>query len=95
MRFCVCSCILTNMKRSEAIDQLREMDAKYSCYVYCKNELAVVLGLCVGHDTVFYKACRVPVTTLAVKDRVLGHNPIAAVTCPYVRKRVGKARNKP
>ena len=27
MRFCVCSCILTNMKRSEAIDQLREMDA--------------------------------------------------------------------
>ena len=27
------------MKRSEAIDQLREMDAKYSCYVYCKNEL--------------------------------------------------------
>ena len=58
-------------------------------------ELAVVLGLCVGHDTVFYRACRVPVTTLAVKDRVLGHNPIAAVTCPYVRKRVGKARNKP
>ena len=31
-------------ERSEAIDQLREMDAKYSCYVYCKNELAVVLG---------------------------------------------------
>ena len=58
-------------------------------------ELAIVLGLCVGHDTVFYRACRVPVTTLAVKDRVLGHNPIAAVTCPYVRKRVGKARNKP
>ena len=44
MCFCVCSCILTNMKRSEAIDQLREMDAKYSCYVYCKNELAVVLA---------------------------------------------------
>jgi len=58
-------------------------------------ELAVVLGLCVGHDTVFYRACRIPVTTLAVKDRVLGHNPIAAVTCPYVRKRVGKARKKP
>lgn len=31
------------MKRNEAINQLREMDAKYSCYVYCKNELAVVL----------------------------------------------------
>ena len=32
------------MKRSEAIDQLREMDAKYSCYVYCKNELAVAVS---------------------------------------------------
>ena len=54
-------------------------------------DLAVVMGLCVGHDTVFYRTCRIPVTTLAVKDRVLGHNPLAAVTCPYVRKRVIKA----
>ena len=44
MRFYIYSCTLICMKRSEAIDQLREMDAKYSCYVYCKNELAVVLG---------------------------------------------------
>ena len=51
-------------------------------------ELAIVMGLCVGHDTVFYRTCRVPVTTLATKDRVLGHNPLAAVTCPYVRKRM-------
>lgn len=43
MRFYIYSCTLICMKRSEAIDQLREMDAKYSCYVYCKNELAVVL----------------------------------------------------
>lgn len=53
-------------------------------------DLAIVMGLCVGHDTVFYRTCRLPVTTLAVKDRVLGHNPLAAVTCPYVRKRVIK-----
>ena len=39
MRFYIYSCTLICMKRSEAIDQLREMDAKYSCYVYCKNEL--------------------------------------------------------
>lgn len=65
-------------------------------------DLAIVMGLCVGHDTVFYRTCSLPVTTLAVKDRVLGHNPLAAVTCPYVRKRlfrkieerVGKDREK-
>lgn len=51
-------------------------------------DLAIVMGLCVGHDTVFYRACRIPVTTLAAKDRVLGHNPLSAVTCPYVRKRM-------
>jgi len=54
-------------------------------------DLAIVMGLCVGHDTVFYRTCSLPVTTLAVKDRVLGHNPLAAVTCPYVRKKVIRA----
>ena len=42
-------------------------------------DLAVMLGLCVGHDTLFLKYCRVPCTILAVKDRVLGHNPLAAI----------------
>jgi uncharacterized metal-binding protein len=49
-------------------------------------DLAVMLGLCVGHDTLFIKYCRVPCTVLAVKDRVLGHNPLAALylsTGPY------------
>jgi uncharacterized metal-binding protein len=41
--------------------------------------LAIMLGLCVGHDTLFIKYCRVPCTVLAVKDRVLGHNPLAAL----------------
>lgn len=44
-----------------------------------KVDLAVLLGLCVGHDTLFFKSCRVPCTVLAVKDRVLGHNPLAAL----------------
>ena len=44
-----------------------------------KVDLAVLLGLCVGHDTLFFKFCRVPCTVLAVKDRVLGHNPLAAL----------------
>ena len=42
-------------------------------------DLAVLLGLCVGHDTLFFRSCRVPCTVLAVKDRVLGNNPLAAM----------------
>lgn len=42
-------------------------------------DLAVMLGLCIGHDTLFLKYCAAPVTVLAVKDRVFGHNPLAAV----------------
>ncbi len=42
-------------------------------------DLAVLLGLCMGHDTLFIKYCRVPMTVIAVKDRVTGHNPLAAL----------------
>ena len=42
-------------------------------------DLAVMLGLCIGHDTLFIRYCRVPMTVLAVKDRVTGHNPLAAL----------------
>ncbi len=38
-------------------------------------ELAVVIGLCVGHDTLFFKSINIPATYLIVKDRVTGHNP--------------------
>ena len=43
------------------------------------TELNVMLGLCVGHDSLFMMNSEAPVTVLAVKDRVLGHNPLAAV----------------
>jgi len=42
-------------------------------------DLAILLGLCIGHDTLFIKYCRVPMTVIAVKDRVFGHNPLAAL----------------
>jgi len=42
-------------------------------------DLAILLGLCVGHDTLFIKYCRRPMTVLATKDRVTGHNPLAAL----------------
>lgn len=54
-------------------------------------DFAVVLGLCVGHDTLFFRYCRVPCTVLAVKDRVTGHNPLAALylsKSPYYRRLV-------
>lgn len=43
------------------------------------TDLNIILGLCVGHDTLFIKYSKAPVTVFAVKDRVLAHNPIAAL----------------
>ncbi|MEM0015107.1 MAG: DUF1847 domain-containing protein [Zestosphaera sp.] len=43
------------------------------------TELNVVVGLCVGHDTLFIMHSKAPVTYLIVKDRVTGHNPAAAI----------------
>lgn len=43
------------------------------------TDLNVVVGLCVGHDALFGKHSRAPVTTLVVKDRVTGHNPVAVL----------------
>ena len=43
------------------------------------TDFNVILGLCVGHDSLFLKYSEALCTVLAVKDRVLGHNPLAAV----------------
>lgn len=43
------------------------------------TELNIVMGLCVGHDSLFYKYSEALTTTLVTKDRVLGHNPVAAL----------------
>ena len=43
------------------------------------TELNVAMALCLGHDLLFAKHSAAPVTTLVVKDRVHGHNPIAAL----------------
>lgn len=44
-----------------------------------RSQFNVLLGLCVGHDSLFFKHADAPSTVLAVKDRVLAHNPLAAV----------------
>lgn len=43
------------------------------------TEFNIVLGLCVGHDSMFFKYTHTMTTVLAVKDRVTGHNPLAAI----------------
>lgn len=55
------------------------------------TQLNIVLGLCVGHDSMFYKYSEALVTTLVVKDRVLAHNPAGALYCAegYFKDRIG------
>lgn len=43
------------------------------------SELNVLVGLCVGHDSLFHRYAHAPTTTLVVKDRALGHNSVAAL----------------
>ncbi len=43
------------------------------------TDFNIVLGLCVGHDSLFLKKATAMCTVLAAKDRVTGHNPLAAL----------------
>ena len=60
-----------------------------------KTDLNVVVGLCVGHDSLFMRHSEALVTTLITKDRVLGHNPAAALYTAgfYYKKLLEKGRN--
>ena len=54
-----------------------------------KSDLNVIVGLCVGHDSLFIRHSDAPVTTLITKDRVTGHNPAAALyTSGFYYKRL-------
>jgi uncharacterized metal-binding protein len=44
-----------------------------------KTELNIMVGLCIGHDILFLRHCKAETTPLVVKDRSLGHNPVAAL----------------
>jgi len=59
------------------------------------TQLNVVIGLCVGHDSLFFMHSKAPATVLIAKDRVLGHNPAAALYTShsyYRRLTEGKGR---
>jgi uncharacterized metal-binding protein len=44
-----------------------------------RTDFNIVLCLCVGHDSLFLKHSEALCTVLAAKDRLLGHNPLAAL----------------
>lgn len=48
-------------------------------------DLVVSFGECTGHDALAGRYCSVPFTLLGVKDRVLAHNPVVALTMPWNR----------
>ena len=43
------------------------------------TDMNLIVGLCVGHDMLFAKYSNAPVSTLVVKDRVTGHNPVSVL----------------
>jgi uncharacterized metal-binding protein len=49
------------------------------------TELNFIYGLCVGHDTVFIRHSKAPVTYVVAKDMVTGNNPGAVLLSPYHR----------
>jgi len=53
-----------------------------------ESALNIVVGLCVGHDSLFFKYATAPTTVLIAKDRVLGHNPATGLylSRSYYRK---------
>ena len=45
----------------------------------------IIVGLCIGHDMLFTQRSKAPVTTLIVKDRFTGHNPVISLYTRYHR----------
>ncbi len=68
-------------------EKIRPGEFESLCNPVCQAELLnehgcefnVVLGLCIGHDSIFFQHAKALTTVLVAKDRVLGHNPVAAL----------------
>jgi len=43
------------------------------------TQFNIIIGLCVGHDSLFMRYSDALCTVLVAKDRVTGHNPLAAI----------------
>lgn len=57
---------------------------------YAQTDFNIAVGLCVGHDSLFFKYANSPTTVLIAKDRALAHNPAGALYCAegYFNKKV-------
>jgi len=100
----VCCKICSVSKSDVGLPRLRPDSAQeVMCSPMCQaellnragTELNVAMGLCVGHDAVFARHSAAPVTTLIAKDRVLGHNPAAALYSGYWKKRLSAGLGLP
>ncbi len=95
--YSVC-CKVSSMKKTDVNATLRPWVGEVSCNPVeqarrlneAGSQFNIVLGLCVGHDSLFYRHSKAPVTTFVVKDRVLGHNPVAVLYSQYLRKNLKK-----
>jgi uncharacterized metal-binding protein len=56
-----------------------------------KTDFNIIVGLCLGADSIFTKESKAPVTTLFVKDKSLANNPIGALYSDYYLREVSKS----
>lgn len=81
----ICSC--GNLKKSEFDLGDKKNLNKTFCNPYlqalalneAKTEWNIVVGLCVGHDSIFMKYIDSMCTVLAAKDKVTAHNPLGPI----------------
>ena len=61
------------------------------------TQFNILIGLCVGHDSLFMQHAQAPCTVLVAKDRVLAHNPCGALyqSHSYYKNAFGTPVEKP
>jgi uncharacterized metal-binding protein len=69
----------TDKVRPETFEPACNPVAQASLLNTAGTDMNVIVGLCVGHDILFTKYSEAPVTTMVVKDRVTGHNPVCVL----------------
>ncbi len=69
--------------------------AQVDCLKDSGCEFIVAFGECTGHDALAGKYSSIPFTLLGVKDRVLAHNPLSALTNTWSQYYKKLTRDKP
>lgn len=93
------ACVGCQIGRSNAKDRKVPEMSRYinqTCHPIAQAEilnsentgLNFIVGLCLGHDILFTRYSRAPVSTLIVKDRMMGNNPAAVLYGWHARRRL-------